>query len=54
MKCFVISLAFHFNSSKRIIRDRTKTVDSVGNGSGFGTSHVIPVLASKYPTRGLM
>ena len=25
-----------------------------GNGSGFGVSHVIPVLAPKYPTRGLM
>ena len=25
-----------------------------GNGSGFGVSHVIPVLARKYPTHGLM
>ena len=24
------------------------------NGSGFGVSHVIPVLAPEYPARGLM
>ena len=53
--CCWISFYFRFLSLRK--KERKKGNSGAGNkngdGSGSGVSHVIPVLAPKYPTRGL-